>query len=96
MLPISYQDARRPHHLRRRNALLPHPVEHRTDLPSAQTPSVTATMRQALLFEQKVEEMKPSKRYAAKLLLLPSSRSPNDVFKNNWESLLEFRAEKIN
>lgn len=44
----------------RRNALVLY--EPDTDLPPAQTPSVTATMRQALLFEQKVEEMKPSKR----------------------------------
>lgn len=66
------------HFRRRRNAVvslsfdeegaeaqLPAPIlERRADLSllRPQTPSVTATMRQALLFEQKVEEMKPSKR----------------------------------
>lgn len=102
MQPISHQDAGRPLHDRRRNAVVPRgdrPLQSSAPnitLISSQTPSATATMRQALLFEQKVEEMKPSKRYPSPPSSTVSMRSLHDAFKNNWESLLEFRAEKIN
>lgn len=55
MPPIRRLDDRR-----RRNAIVD--SEYASDLHPHQTPPVTATMRQTLLFEQKVEEMKPSKR----------------------------------